>query len=365
MSDFAPYSSAPSSFVVSLRRLGWRTFFQAQLGLDELQAVVPARVVAVHRSGPRLLTEKGLVADPTIGAAPTPPAGGVTVGDWLLLEPSTLRPVRVLERESAFVRLAAGRREAAQAVAANVDSLFVVSSCNHDFNPARLERYLALAAEAHVQPVLVLTKRDLAADDGADYVRTARNLAPRVEVFALNATRADEVLRELSPWLGIGQTVAFVGSSGVGKSTLVNALLARPVQETRGIREDDSKGRHTTTARRMLLLPHGAWLIDTPGMRELKIGGAEEGVAAVFEDVAALAAGCRYRDCRHREEKGCAVQAAIAQGRLDPRRLASYVKLENEARRASEPIWQRHERAKRLGRLYKSVQRGRRDGREP
>jgi ribosome biogenesis GTPase len=261
--------------------------------------------------------------------------------------------------------MAAGKAASRQAIAANVDTLFVVSSCNHDFNPSRLERYLALAAEARVRPVIVLTKIDLVAQGGADYAERACRAAPGIEAVTLDATCRENVADELSPWLGAGQTVAFVGSSGVGKSTLVNALLGAAAQETREIREDDSKGRHTTTARRMLLLPNGAWLIDTPGMRELKIGAAEDGVAAVFEDVAALARACRYRDCGHGAEQGCAVQAALAAGTLDPRRYASYVKLENEARRAAEPAWQQHERARKLGRLYKSVKRRRREEREP
>jgi ribosome biogenesis GTPase len=188
-------------------------------------------------------------------------------------------------------------------------------------------------------------------------------LARNAEVLLLNATCREEVLRQLSPWLGAGRTVAFVGSSGVGKSTLINALFGAGIQATAEIREDDSRGRHTTTVRQILLLPDGTWLIDTPGMRELKIGAAEEGIAAVFEDVAALAQQCRYRDCRHGAEQGCAVQAALAAGRLDARRYASYVKLEREAQRARETVWQSHDRVRRLGRTYKAVKRRRREER--
>ncbi|HEU4619841.1 MAG TPA: ribosome small subunit-dependent GTPase A [Gammaproteobacteria bacterium] len=378
MSSFAspPFSPSSTSSSISLSRLGWRPFFSTQLVLAELEAGLPARIVAVHRSGPEAQSEKGRTAIALTGAAEALlPEGGLTVGDWVLLEAPTPgaaagldagppRLLRVLARESLFSRMAAGKPEARQAIAANVDTLFVVTSCNHDFNPPRLERHLALAAEARVQPVLLLTKRDLAGDAAPAYEESARRVAPRAEVIALDATARDEVAARLAPWLGTGQTVAFVGSSGVGKSTLVNALLGAEAQATAGIREDDSRGRHTTTARRMLLLGDGAWLVDTPGMRELKIGAAEEGVAAVFDDVASLARGCRFRDCRHGAEQGCAVQAALADGRLDPRRYASYAKLENEARRAGETAWQRHERARKQGRLYKSVKRRLREERE-
>lgn len=364
MSNLTSDSSASSVVPTTLSVLGWRPFFSTQLSLDELGTGVPARVVSVHRSGPRALTENGRVQLVTSGTAEAVvPDEGLTVGDWLLIEPRTPRLLRVLERESLFARMAAGRANVRQAIAANVDTLFVVTSCNHDFNPSRLERYLAVAAEARVRPVLVLTKRDLAGGTTSEYADSARRVAPYADVLAMNATRRAEVTRSLSPWLGIGQTVAFVGSSGVGKSTLVNALLGAEAQTTGEIREDDSKGRHTTTARRMVLLPDGAWLIDTPGMRELKIGAAEDGVAAVFDDIAALGRGCRYRNCGHVAEQGCAVQAALARGELDPRRYASYIKLENEARRAAETAWQRHERVRKLGRKYKAVLRRKREER--
>ena len=216
-----------------------------------------------------------------------------------------------------------------QAIAANLDTLLVVTSCNDDFNLARLERYFTVARHGQVEPVIVLTKADLCADVEA-FVAQTRSIARDIAVLPMNATARAEA-DTLAPWLGRGQTVAFVGSSGVGKSTLVNTLLASDVQATSGIREHDAKGRHTTTSRQMFALPSGAWVIDTPGMRELKLGAMEDAVSAVFDDIEALTRDCRFRDCRHRDDAGCALQAAVAAGRLDERRLDSYLKLLREA----------------------------------
>jgi ribosome biogenesis GTPase / thiamine phosphate phosphatase len=342
-----------------LRQLGWQLFFAQQLTDDELEIATPARVVAVHRSGPSVLTERGCADSPAIGAAA---AGCVAVGDWVVLDRATGRVLRVLERRSVFWRLAAGNRVERQSIAANVDTLFVVTSCNHDCNPSRLERYLALAAEARVEAVVLLTKADLTPEVGR-YLDAVRPVARGVETVALDATDQAAVAAALAPWLGVGRTVAFVGSSGVGKSTLINTLLAATVQATRAARADDDRGRHTTTARRMLALPGGAWLIDTPGMRELKIGASEAGVAAVFDEIEALARSCRYRDCNHTADAGCAVRTAVDEGRLAPRRFASYLKLQRESTRAAEAEWERHDRERRTGRLYKAIQRRRRDER--
>jgi len=345
----------------TLAGLGWSSFFQSQIGPDELREHVPARVTAVHRdavvvagaefSELRLPQRFGAEAE----------SGQATAGDWVLLDRGRTRIVRLLDRRSLFKRRAAGRESRIQLIAANVDTLLIVSSCNDDFNVARIERYLALAREAEAEPLLVLTKSDLA-EDAEDYAREGRRIAPNLMVIACDA-RDPGVQQVLAPWLGRGQTLALVGSSGVGKSTLVNALAGESLP-TASIREDDSKGRHTTTARSLHRLAGGAWLVDTPGMRELQLADAREGIDALFDDIVALGAGCRFADCRHETEPGCAVQAAIAAGELDPMRLERFRKLRREEAFNSASIAERHARFRAQGKLYRAIVRAKRDRHE-
>ncbi|KRE89109.1 GTPase RsgA [Frateuria sp. Soil773] len=338
----------------TLHQLGWRPGHARHLTLEDFEAGYPARVVGVHRNGLSVLSARGaaLVALPHAVAAAIEPA--VTVGDWVLLETEAPRVLRIIERQSLVARIAAGGEHRMQAIAANLDSLFVVTSCNDDFNPSRLERYLAVAFEAGIEPVVVLTKADLCADT-AGYVDAVQAIAAGVAAVAVDATSPASAAR-LAPWLEEGRTVAFAGSSGVGKSTLANSLVGRAAQATGGIREDDARGRHTTTSREMFALPSGAWVIDTPGMRELRIGAVEAGVGAVFDDIEAFAAQCRFRDCRHEGDAGCAVERALAEGRLDARRLASYRKLQREAAKAAYTARERHEHARRFGLMSRQVQ---------
>lgn len=235
---------------------------------------------------------------------------------------------RLLDRLSLFSRKAAGSKVAAQNIAANVDTVFIVSSLNSNFSLNRIERYLALAHEAGVEPVVVLTKADMC-DDLQGFVQQVRALDRMLMVEAVNGLDADSV-SVLSHWCGVGKTVAFLGSSGVGKSTLINTLLGQTEQETAAIREQDSKGRHTTTARSLHFMPNGGMLLDTPGMRELQLADCERGVEETFAEVAELAAQCRFSDCQHQSEPGCMIQKAIKQGELDQRRLDNYLKLLRE-----------------------------------
>jgi ribosome biogenesis GTPase len=336
---------------VSLDRLGWSAFYSQQLTLEDLGAGFLARVCSGQRSQLTVLCERGsldVVVPPRLASTA---AGTIAIGDWLLIEHDAPRVLRLLERRSLISRMAAGIEQRMQAIAANLDTLFVVTSCSDDFNPSRLERYLTLARHAQVEAVIVLTKADLCADAAA-FAARAGSIAANVAVLVLNATdRA--AAAALAPWLAHGQTVAFVGSSGVGKSTLVKALLAKEAQATGAIRAHDAKGRHTTTSRQMFALPSGAWVIDTPGMRELKLGAVEDAVSAVFEDIETLARNCRFRDCQHRDDAGCALHAAVAAGLLDARRLSSYQKLQREAQRASQSVRERRALERRWGRMHR------------
>jgi ribosome biogenesis GTPase len=330
-----------------LESLGWRPFFAAQVGADT--TLEPARVLAVHRgrvevAGDRFATGVSLSGNSA--------ALNITVGDWVLVDREGPRIGRLLDRFGVFKRGAAGTSKTIQYIAANVDTLFVVTSANRDFKLARLERYLAIAHEAGAYPVIVITKADTV--DSADvFVAQAARLGSGMLVEAMDA-RDPAGAERLRPWCGPGQTVALLGSSGVGKSTLINTL-AGASQETRDVREDDQRGRHTTTSRSMHRLPQGGWLVDTPGMRELQLVDVGSALGDVFGEITALAADCRFSDCRHEVEPGCAVRAAIDAGRLDPQRLTRFRKLLSEDRRNSETIAQRRARDRTTGALYKSI----------
>ncbi|MWB76413.1 ribosome small subunit-dependent GTPase A [Pseudooceanicola sp. 216_PA32_1] len=338
-------TGAPAREPDALQRLGWQAFFIRQAGHLDLAATPPLRVSEVQRSG---LTALGADGEITL-----PPMPGVTVGDWLLHDRA--RPARsvLLDRRSLFRRRAAGTGREEQLIAANVDTLFIVSSCNNDFNPARLERYLALAHEAGVEAAILLTKADASEDPGG-YADRAKAVARQVPVLTLNALEPGAAAR-LQGWCGTGQTVAFVGSSGVGKSTLVNALMGAGAAQTGAIREDDSRGRHTTTARQLHLMPGGGLLLDTPGMRELQLTDAAEGIAGVFADIEALARQCRFRDCGHDSEPGCAVRAAVDRGALEPGRIARWRKLLAEDRFNSAALHERRARDKAFGKMVRNA----------
>ncbi|MEZ5810084.1 MAG: ribosome small subunit-dependent GTPase A [Rhizobiaceae bacterium] len=338
--------------LIDLAELGWGPFFLSQLDSDDLETTAPARVIAVHRDGLRLHG-----ADFTDTALPfrdgEDDEDTATVGDWLLVERKTHRPQRLLARKSLFKRRAAGTGRKIQLIAANVDTLFIVTSCNQDFNVARLERYLALAREAEVMPVILLTKADLA-EEPADYVRAAEALSPGLFVEALDARLPDQAER-LAPWCGRGATVALIGSSGVGKSTLVNSLTRNDTIATQGIREDDAKGRHTTTGRQLHRLPGGGWLMDTPGMRELQLTDSRAGIDAVFDDIVELARRCRFSDCRHEDEPGCAVRKAMTDGVLDAARLKRWNKLTAEEAYNRESIAERRQRERGFGKMVREA----------
>ena len=314
-----------------LTDLGWRPFFAAQVSPDESHACLPVRVMSVHRGMITVAGEDGFGAGSMIPSRLAQSSGEEdrpAVGDWLLIDRMTHDPVRILTRASLFKRRAPGGDHRLQLVAANVDTLFIVASCNQDFNTARLERYLVLAREAGVAPIVVLTKIDRieAPDSAGTYADAARALQPGLRVELVNARDPASVAR-LAALCGPGETVALLGSSGVGKSTLVNTMRGSDSIATQAVRENDGKGRHTTTVRSMHRLAGGGWLMDTPGMREFQIVDAAEGLAEVFDDLAALTLECRFTNCSHGTEPGCAIRAAMAGGMLTPERLARWQKL--------------------------------------
>ena len=345
--DFLGKAPKPSK-AWTLSALGFSPHFMSQLDMNELADLTPYRITEIQRSIVSGLGEAGTRALRTPHKVPTSSFG---VGDWVLAD-HTDQITRRLEPKSELKRRAAGTDVSEQIIASNVDVLFIVTSCNEDFKLARLERFLALAKDAEVTPVILITKVDLC-EDAEIYLEPARGLMHGLDVLGLNAKDPD-VTEALSAWCGKGQTIALVGSSGVGKTTLLNALTGRK-DSTQDIREDDAKGRHTTTYRSLHPTINGAWLVDTPGIRALRLHEKSTGIEQVFDDILALAAQCKFSDCRHKTEPGCAVRAAIEAGELDARRLESWRKLQAEDNRNSETVAQSRKRAKAFGKMVKTA----------
>jgi ribosome biogenesis GTPase len=312
--------------VIDLSRFGW----SAARAAEPPAGCRPGRVARVDRGRLTVLTSTGEHrVHPAAALHDDGGLGAPAVGDWVALRGE--QAVEVLPRRTAFVRTSAGRTSAAQVVAANIDVVFVVDALGGAARLRRIERYLAVAWASGATPVVVLTKADLCDDVPAAVAQVAED-ALGVAVLAVSSVTG-EGCDAVGALIGPGRTAAMVGPSGVGKSSLLNALAGRPVADTGRIREGDGRGRHTTTARELHLLPGGGLLIDTPGLRELALFDDAEGIAGAYSDLEELAAGCRFRDCAHRSEPGCAVAAAIDDGRLDPGRLTGWRKLTAEAHR--------------------------------
>lgn len=340
----------------TLKELGARPAILADLDLDHESLDDIARVAAVHRDALDVITQAG--PERLRNALFEDPLERPTVGDFIVIDRALERPARVLGRTSLFKRKAPGSDTKIQLIAANVDTGFIVTSCNADFSPARLERYLAMVREAGAEPVILITKADLA--DPEPYLDAARDVAADVVFEAVDARRP-ESLERLSPWTGPGQTAALIGSSGVGKTTLVNTLTGGHA-DTGAIRDDDAKGRHTTRGRTLTGLTAGGWIIDTPGLRELGLADVEAGLASTFEDLAELEATCKFSNCSHGGEPGCAVTAALEAGELDAERWERFGKLKREAARNDATLAKRRAMEKARGKFYKqTIARSRRD----
>lgn len=337
--------------IYSLEELGWRPAFLQSLDLDRESVDDTARISAVHRDTYEALSPQGELRLRPM-PADTPVEDRPTVGDWVLVDTALERPARVLDRQTLFARKAAGHDHSIQLIAANVDAGFIVSSCNDDFNLPRLERYLSLVRDAGAFPVIVLTKADLA-EDAADFAARARKIAGDCPVETVNAREPAE-LEKLMAWVGKNQTLALLGSSGVGKTTILNALSGKS-EAVSSIREDDAKGRHTTRGRSMHRLTSGGWAIDLPGMRELALAGTQEGLESTFGDLLELTRECRFSDCQHAREPGCAVRAAIDSGDLDEARLVRFRKLQKEMEHHDASLAQRRAKAKALGKVYRNA----------
>ncbi|MDF1683927.1 MAG: ribosome small subunit-dependent GTPase A [Legionellaceae bacterium] len=277
----------------------------------------------------------------------------MVVGDWILLD-NQQQFVQLFERKTSFSRKAAGSKVKTQLIAANIDTAFIVSSMNDEFNLSRIERFLALVNESGAEAVILLSKQDQAIEP-EKFIKKVQALDPNLTIQAMNCLDAT-CQSTLSPWLKPGSTIAVIGSSGVGKSTLINSLLGEERQSTGHIRENDTKGRHTTTRRSLIMLASGGLILDTPGIREIQLAECKTGISVTFADIERYAAQCRFNNCQHQVEPNCAVQQAIKSGDLEQRRLTNYLKLRQEEMLNSASLSEKRASGKALSKYHKRTQ---------
>lgn len=349
-----------------LHTLGWNSFFQSHWIAESREGLEPARVMEEQRDAYRVVANSGEFAAEITGHlrhAAADRSALPAVGDWVaigVLEGEAKARIHsILPRRMKLSRKEAGRRAVEQILVTNVDTVFLIMSLNADLNPRRIERYLGTLWESGAQPVIVLSKADLASDPSGA-VSEIGAAAPGVEIHVLSAVTGTGV-DALQPYLGPGRTVVLMGSSGVGKSTLINCLLKADVQKTMEVRSGDDRGRHATTYRRLFPLPSGGVLIDTPGMREFQLWDAA-GIDDTFEEIGQLAERCRFRDCCHESEPGCAVKQAIDDGTMESQRLSSFQKLKreleyNDRRKDIAALSEQKKRWKRIAKAYRRANR--------
>jgi ribosome biogenesis GTPase / thiamine phosphate phosphatase len=355
-------------FAMSILLWGWNGYFEAVWEDSERGTAQPARVVAQGRGIWRVAGDFGECPAEAAGKlrlAAEKGADWPAVGDWVATElrdnGSAAVIHEVLPRRSRFVRKTAGKKIVEQVIAANVDIALLVSALDGDFNPRRVERYLTQCWESGARPMIVLNKADVC-EAPQEKVEEMERAAMGVSICVVSATTG-QGFDELEMYLARGQTIVLLGSSGVGKSTILNRLLGRCIQEVQEVRESDSRGRHTTTAREIFALTSGALLMDTPGLRELQLWDADEGISQTFADIESLATQCRFGNCRHNSEPGCAVQGAIDAGELDFRRLENWRKLQRELaflKRKADPEASQNEK-QRIKQLMRGVNKMYRD----
>ena len=320
---------------MNLEQLGWNSHFQTEANLFGKPDLIPARIAEEHKSFYTVFSQHGTLLAEIAGKIRFQAehrSDFPAVGDWVLVSarPNENRASieAILPRQTLILRKTAGRDYSEQVLASNVDIIFIVTSLNQDFNVRRLERYLAIAWESGCTPVVVLNKADLCSDPSV-FENDVQNIAPAVPVHSMSGL-SGEGIDFLKPYLQNGKTAIFIGSSGVGKSTILNRLTTEPQQRVQSVRESDDRGRHTTTSRQMILLPDGGIVIDTPGMREIGLWDNETGLSKTFLEIEELAKQCRFRNCKHQTEPGCAVRDAVQLGVLEEERLESYRKLGTE-----------------------------------